>query len=50
MKRFFLLTTIISGAVAAYLMYRRGERLSTIAQEVIVHPIGSLVREAKADI
>lgn len=39
--------TVASGVVAAYLMYRRGERLSTIAQQSIQHPVGSLVREAQ---
>ena len=39
--------TILSGCVAAYLMYRRGESLGTIAKQTIASPIGSLISEVK---
>jgi len=37
----------VSGCVAAYLMYRRGESLGTIARRTITNPVGSLVTEVK---
>ena len=42
-----LLATVVSGCVAAYLMYRRGESLGFIATQTITNPIGSLVSEVK---
>ena len=39
--------TVISGFVAAYLMYKRGESIGTIAKNTITNPIGSLVTEVK---
>ncbi len=39
--------TIASGCVAAYLMYRRGASLGSIAKQTITNPIGSLVSEVK---
>ncbi|HEX4309892.1 MAG TPA: hypothetical protein VHZ25_07675 [Acidobacteriaceae bacterium] len=47
MRKAIFWTTIAAGAIAAYLMYRRGESLTTIAHDSIQHPIGSLVREAQ---
>jgi hypothetical protein len=47
MKRLLFWGTIVSGAAAAYLMYRRGESLGTIAQKTISNPIGSLTNELK---
>jgi hypothetical protein len=40
-----LFATIVSGVAAAYLMYRRGESLGTIARQAITNPVGSLVSE-----
>jgi putative effector of murein hydrolase len=37
-----LYATIISGFVAAHLMYRRGESLVSIAKKTVTNPIGSL--------
>ena len=37
--------TIIAGAVAAYMMYRRGESVGTIAKSAIFNPVGTLVNE-----
>jgi hypothetical protein len=39
--------TVFSGFVAAYLMYRRGESVVTIARKTVTNPIGSLVSEVK---
>ena len=39
--------TILSGCVAAYLMYRRGESFGTIAKQALTNPVGSLVSEVK---
>ena len=47
LQRIILLATAVSGLVAAYLMYRRGESLGSIAKETIANPVGSLVSEVK---
>jgi hypothetical protein len=47
MRKVIFYATIVSGCVAAYLMYRRGESLGTIAKQAITGPIGSLVSEVK---
>jgi len=47
MKRLFFWTTIFSGLAAAYLMFRRGESLGTIAQNTLANPVGTLVDEVK---
>jgi hypothetical protein len=47
MNRLILFATIASGIVAAYLMYKRGEPLGTIAKNAITNPFGSLVTEVK---
>jgi uncharacterized protein (DUF697 family) len=47
MRKIILLATVISGIVAAYLMYRRGESLGTIARRTIPNPVGSMVSEVK---
>ena len=47
MRRMIFWATITSGVVAAYLMYRRGEPVGSIAKKAIIHPIGSLVNEMK---
>jgi hypothetical protein len=39
--------TVISGFVAAYLMYRRGESIVAIARKTVTNPVGSLVSEVK---
>ena len=43
--KLFALLTFGAGAVAAYLMYRRGESLFTIAKKTVLNPIGSLASE-----
>jgi uncharacterized protein (DUF697 family) len=47
MSKLILFATIASGVVAAYLMYRRGESLGTIAKQAVTNPIGSLMTEVK---
>jgi hypothetical protein len=47
MSRLILFATIASGIIAAYLMYKRGEPIGTIAKNTITNPIGSLVTEVK---
>ena len=47
MNKLILFATIASGIVAAYLMYKRGESIGTIAKNTITNPIGSLVTEVK---
>ena len=47
MRRFIFWATVASGAVAAYLMFKRGESLGQIAQKTVGNPIGSLVNELR---
>jgi hypothetical protein len=47
MRKIILLATVVSGFVAAYLMYRRGETLGAIAKQTIKNPVGSLASEVK---
>jgi hypothetical protein len=47
MRRLFFWGTLIAGATAAYLMYRRGESLGTIAARTLTNPVGSLATELK---
>jgi hypothetical protein len=47
MSKVILFATVISGVIAAYLMYRRGEPLGAIAKRTITNPFGSLVSEMK---
>ncbi len=47
MRRIIVWATIASGVVAAYLMLRRGESLTTVADKAVSNPVGSLVNELK---
>ena len=47
LQKAILWATVVSGFVAAYLMYRRGESLGSIAKQTITNPVGSLVSEVK---
>jgi hypothetical protein len=47
LQKAILLATVVSGFIAAYLMYRRGESLGSIAKQAITNPVGSLVSEVK---
>jgi hypothetical protein len=47
LSKLFFYATVVSGVVAAYLMYRRGESLGSIARKTISNPIGTLASEVK---
>jgi hypothetical protein len=47
LRKVIFYATIISGFAAAYLMYRRGESIGSIAKRTITNPVGSLVSEVK---
>ncbi|RXH56237.1 hypothetical protein [Granulicella sibirica] len=47
MKRAIYWGTIVAGVVAAYMMYRRGESVGTIAKSTIFNPVGALVNEVQ---
>jgi len=47
LSKVILYTTAISGFVAAFLMYRRGESMFSIARKTVTNPVGSLVSEVK---
>jgi hypothetical protein len=47
LSKVVLYATVISGFVAAYLMYRRGESMMSIATKTVTNPVGSLVSEVK---
>jgi hypothetical protein len=47
MRRFIFWATLASGAVAAYLMYRRGQPIFDIAEKTVLNPVGSLVHELR---
>ncbi len=47
MKRLIFWCTIAAGATAAYLMYRRGESVVTIAQRIITNPVGTFTAEVR---
>lgn len=46
-RKLFVWGTFVAGAVAAYLMYKRGESMPTIAKRAITNPVGSLVTELR---
>lgn len=47
MRRMIVWGSVIAGAVAAYMMYKRGTPIMDIAKKTIVNPVGSLVTELK---
>ena len=47
MRRLLFWGSILSGAAAAYLMYKRGESLGTILKSATTDPVGTLVSEVK---
>lgn len=47
MRKFITYASIVAGAVAAYMMYKRGTPVTTIAKKTITNPVGSLVGELK---
>ena len=48
MRRLFFWMTILSGAGAAYLMFKRGAPIQDIAKNTLTHPVGTLTNELKA--
>ena len=48
MRKVLFYTTVACGAVAAYLLFRRGVPVSQIAADVMQHPIGTLVHELQS--
>jgi hypothetical protein len=48
MRKLITYGTLIAGAVAAYMMYKRGESVGTIAKKATLNPIGSLISEMRA--
>ena len=47
MRKLLFWGTVIAGATAAWLMYRRGESLPTIATRTLTNPVDSLMSEVK---
>lgn len=47
MRKMIFWGTVFSGAIAAYLMYKRGESLGTIAKKATSSPVGSLIAELR---
>jgi hypothetical protein len=47
MRKAFFWVTVLSGAAAAYLMYKHGKSLSDIASTVVKDPFGSFFNEIK---
>ena len=45
MRKLIFWTTILSGAAAAYLLFKRGVPAGTIASEVLAHPVSTLAHE-----
>ncbi|HEY4011191.1 MAG TPA: hypothetical protein VGM11_13640 [Acidobacteriaceae bacterium] len=47
MRKFIIWGSVAAGAVAAYIMYKRGAPVMEIAKKTIGNPIGALVGELK---
>ncbi len=47
MKRLIFWASVISGVAAAYMMYKRGEPIGTIAKQTLTNPVGTLAHEVK---
>jgi hypothetical protein len=47
MRKLIFWGTVISGAIAAYMMYKRGESVPSIARNTLTRPVGSLVHELR---
>jgi hypothetical protein len=45
LRKLFVGASVFSGVVAAYLMYRRGASLTSIAQRTLTSPVGTLAAE-----
>ena len=47
MRKLIFWTSVLSGALGAYLLFKRGVPASTIASDVLTHPISTLANELK---
>jgi hypothetical protein len=47
LSKIIVYATVVSGLVAAYLMYKRGESMVAIARKTVTNPVGSLVSEVR---
>lgn len=47
MRKLVVWGSVIAGAVAAYMMYKRGTPIMDIAKKTVKNPVGSLVTELK---
>ena len=47
MRKLIYWGSILAGVYAAYLMYRRGESLGTIARRTMTNPIGTFASEVQ---
>ncbi len=47
MKKLFFWASVISGVAAAYMMYKRGESIGSIARQTLSNPVGTLAHEVK---
>jgi hypothetical protein len=47
LKRLSFWLTLLAGGTAAYLMYKRGESLSSIAKNTMTNPLGTFAHEIK---
>lgn len=47
MRKLIVWGSVAAGAIAAYLMYKRGTPVMDIAKKTITNPVGSLVTELK---
>lgn len=47
LSKVILYATVVSGFVAAYLMYRRDEFTLSIARKIVTNPVRSMVSEVK---
>jgi hypothetical protein len=46
-RKLIAFATVVSGLIAAYMMYRRGASLPSIAKRTVTNPVGSLISEVK---
>ena len=47
MKRLFYWASVAYGVAAAYLKYKRGESVGTIAKQTLTNPVGTLAHEVQ---
>ncbi|HEX5284083.1 MAG TPA: hypothetical protein VFW30_08180 [Bryocella sp.] len=47
MRKMVVWGSVIAGAIAAYMMYKRGTPIMDIAKKTVTNPVGSLVTELK---